>query len=191
MSLHNLATVINESHEPIKLSFEKVDFIFGTTPTEILVTSVNAKGKETESVVKQDSSPMKLALVISELTRVEYPEHDVSALANPVMVLRVIQDVISNGTEYTDDAFSDLITRLKKHDKPVVIVDGQYVTTIQFANEQVTVQIRREGMYCNTVHFGYAGSVKNVIDWIVVEYQQINGAVPPNEQQLAKTLHEI
>ena len=134
---------------------------------------------------------MKLAALISDLTRTEYPEHELATLANPVMVLRVLQEVASHGTTYTDNAFYDLITRLKKHVKPIVIVDGLYVTTIKFANEQVTLQIRREGMYCKTAHFGDASTLKNVVNWIIVEYEQLNDAVPPKEADLIESLNNI
>lgn len=191
MSLHQLATTINASEKQTQVTFEKIDFLLEANESELSITSVNAKGVETHHALPLSASMMKLAALISDLTRTEYPEHELATLANPVMVLRVLQEVASHGTTYTDDAFYDLITRLKKHVKPIVIVDGLYVTTIKFANEQVTLQIRREGMYCKTVHFGYASTLKNVVNWIIVEYEQLNDAVPPKEADLIESLNNI
>lgn len=190
MSLHSLTVLIDNSLEPVKMTFDGFLFEFTVTDSELVVTSNNLKDTTAEPKVNTFNKDAKFGVLIGsmvESTRINYPEDDIATRSSPVTITRGINSVISNGANYVfDESYVELVNHLKKNKHVTLHVDG-YIVVIRYANEQILVIISYPDKYFNTTYFG-RGTLDDVVQHILSQFDKLDIRTDNSDEMIIKAL---
>lgn len=191
-----LHTFINNSQDPIELTFGKHTFAFTSEPDTVVYTVIKDNKLITTQRICLNESQMTLAVKLSDDTVIEVPPNDdnvYATRANVFNIDRALGDLLAYPPDYkSDPKYLTLITNLQKSDEPFYVTRGDVETTLKYTNMLLMVSTRIPNKFNRTAWFGRGSTLPLICEAIQDQYAEIEtAALLPNSQAIYDSINKL